>query len=75
MWLTHCLLTLNQFNYEVESGNLLDFVSRVVVRISACGTHAVNIDGDSKALKKQLMAAYRFRRYPFNLQSRRCNMT
>jgi len=46
----------------------------VVNRISACRTHAVNIDGDSKVLKNQLMAARRFRPYPFSLQLRRCRI-
>lgn len=74
MWLTHCFLTLNQFNYEVKSDNLLKFVSCVVVWISACETHAVNINDNSKTFKKQLMTACCFQWYSFNLQSRRCNM-
>ena len=49
MCLAHWLLALNHFDHEVESGNLLDFVSHVV-RISLCGIHAININGDSKVL-------------------------
>jgi hypothetical protein len=68
------LLALPQFIYEVESDNLLRLISHVVNWISACRTHAVNIDGDSKVLKNQLMAARRFRPYPFSLSLRSCRI-
>jgi len=65
---------LSQFRYEVESDNLLSFISHVVNRISACRTHAFNINDDSKILKNQLMTACRFQSYSFSLQLRRCRI-